>query len=160
MIPDWLQYFWNSFGTTNNVQCDRISTPALCLLPIYFNKYKKRWEHPCKNIIFHIWESEIMKSVEGYVYLTFVLIYNFLDFWNVQNMRILISEFVSCSLGNSEVWKLELHKLGNYKFENLKMEKLKIGNLENWKSQAPLNIPTPTPAPTTFFGDTMSSVER
>ena len=64
IIPKWLiNDSWSFLELPKNRQNLDPRTPYL--LPEYFKQYKKIWEHPWNISFLHIWESEILRMLEG-----------------------------------------------------------------------------------------------
>ena len=89
---------------------------------------QEKWGHP-RNIIFHIWGYEIMKMLEGSVYLFFgfhLLLFEVLKFeendvlkrwkWTCINWHLQIEDFKSWRVPN---WTLRNWNVPNLKFPNL-----------------------------------------
>ena len=100
MIPDRLQYFANDFW--NDQKCDQIWTLGPCIHHQNTStNTRKVWEHPW-NIICHIWESEILKILEGIC--TFFRDWGIREFENLEHLKMAFGKL----------------KFGNGKFEILK----------------------------------------
>ena len=86
MIPDRLQYFLDGFW--NDQKCDQIWTLGHRICHQKALNVQENLGTSLKHIMFHIWEYDILKMLEGQCTKLF-------EFWNLkfQNWKVEIGEF-------------------------------------------------------------------
>ena len=105
MIPDRLQYFWKHFWKDH--KCDQIWTLGPRIYHQIILKCRREMMGTSLNILFHIWESEILKILGGLC----TQLVNF-HFWHFEILKFEI--FENWNLG---IWHFRNSKLWHLKFE-------------------------------------------